>query len=600
MVRNANQFAIYCAIAVSLSCGSLPPPHLTAVARSENTLSLHGFYNGSFLSVANRLLRDPVTTTLLPSTWLGSIPSLPNDESHRIWYIDKDLHGKDNDPLYGIESSTLAFFAGDGNDIYGWYVPNPQEVDWVPIKAVRVGDKDLRYLWLYSCRVLAHGPKGGSGRPNYSTPQSYQSSLGQNQADVFISWTPAFGPNMRMVCGGSTNLGHRGVEDIWSYLLATGTSVPDAWILGLANPKEVPACLARGDNKDPASSALKDRTLLADEAEEKQEKWLHFQYSVECDVTLDQDHETLRVGCPKSTRATLGQPAYQKLNSSISTLAPLVKSSPLQTPSVTSRELPLGFVEVEIEGSKNWKYHPKSGSVVLVKSRDFIDRYIPLKECDSPNPWTIRPKRILAQTGVNLKIIATDPAEPNNAPHLSDFSFSAYEMRVESRKDFDPRSRRCTARSLFLFLHKLSPVQFAGQQTPPPIFGPAVTFELQRQAEEEPVLASFSAPRQSLSVALAEAEPIDEDAAKQRAYDALGLNPQEYPLKNAQATFGYEQAPLHCHQTYLRPTFEIQFPPAEAVKDNRPTVTVRVDARTNPPEQSWECSGWGDFPPPAP
>jgi hypothetical protein len=569
-------------------------PHSPAAAPHQPVTSLHGFYgNSTFVSVARTLLLSGTQPSPLPASWATGIPVLGYGSSHQPLYVDQHNHGLDYDPTYGLESSTLAFYAGHGKGIDGWYVPPRNAV--VPITQVHVGDLSLRYFWLYSCKVMAHGPRMVVGGRNYSAPQYFQ----PGDADVFARWTPAFASNMRMVCGGSTDLGHiTKVGEIWSYLLEDETSVADAWILGLANPKEVPVCLARGGEK-PAFSALSDRTLHTEGV--AQGGWLHFQYPVNCTVERE-NISPLHVVCNRQPAPTGGKTSP---SGAPSEPPPVLREPPLPTEALTVTTTrrqapapidvgrPLGFVG--LVGPVNRKYHSDSGAVVLIKDRQHRDLYNRLGSCDEETTWTIQPSALLKEAGRGLELFSSDAAEQDAGQLLKDFSFTALEMRVESRQD-GHSDRICTARSLFLLLHKK--VDVAPESYP--VFGPAVVLELQRQGDQEAKLASFSAPRGKPTVDKG-VQPIPlkpaPDAINQ-AHEALQLNAEEYPIANARVTFGYEEAPLRCQQEFLRPTYEIRFFPAEAVQDNRPTVTVRRDARLNPPETSWTCRGWGAFPAP--
>jgi hypothetical protein len=271
----------------------------------------------------------------------------------------------------------------------------------------------------------------------------------------------------------------------------------------------------------------------------------------------------------------------------------LVTTTHLQAPAVTAADLPLGFVR--LAGHAAWKYHPDSGAVVLIKGRDQYSQPIP---CDKETEWTVQPSVLLAQTGLDLKILASESAPLGAGRRLADFTFTAMEMRVESRPD-GAASGSCAVRSLFLLLHSKVDVGPPNHSKSYPVFGPAVAFELQRQGNEEPVLASFSAPRRNLTVMPDKKESLKtESTVINEAHEALQLNAEEYPVERARAIFGYEEAPLRCLQSSLRPTYEIQFFPSPEAAHERPTIIVRRDARMDPHDESWECRGWGAFPPP--
>jgi hypothetical protein len=564
---------------------------------SQASLSLHGFFGDeTFIDVLEKFLL-PGQDSPLPGGWEGRLPLLGYPHKHSPWYLDKKKGGQDEDHDYGLESSTLAFFSGHGDKIKGWWVPDPPREERVPLNLVRAGDGSLRYFWLYSCGVLAHGPKAVKNAPNYSAPQCFRPGVGH--ADVFDRWSPAIGPGMRMVCGGSTSLGQTGVGEIWNYLLEAEASVADAWILGLNDPEEISVCLARG-GKDPASSALADRTLETDAVPQVQKGWLHFQYSVDCKIKPNSF--PLHVICNKPSPCDdpdkplkSGPPLPDQ--EALPTTVPSVevvgqKPGGFLASAPANKSLPLGFLQ--LAGHESLKYHPKSGAIVLIKGHDKVDRYNELASCDAESEWIVQPSALLKQADVDLGALAADSIRPGTLGPLAGFSSVVLEMRVESRPDDGSEPRQCTARSLFLLLRRSVPV---GPNTYP-VFGPAIAFELQRQGDGDPSLASFSAPHLDLSLKEDSIPLKPLRKAVREAHRALQLNSLEYPLKNARATFGYERAPLRCQQEFLRPTYEIRFFPSKAARPDRPTVTVRRDARLNPSDVSWKCQGWGDFPPP--
>lgn len=560
-------------------------------------VTLRGFFGDeTFLTLLDNFLA-PNTGSPLPSDWRGQIPLRGYQQNHKPWYIDTKEGGQDEDHRYGLERSSLAFFVGHGEGIEGWSVPNPPYDEHVPLDLVHVGDGGLRYFWLYSCGVLAHGPEVVKNALNYSAPQCFMP--GKKHADVFSRWKPAFNSNMRMVCGGSTLLGQTGVHEIWNYLLEAETSVADAWILGLDGPEETPVCLARG-GKDPISSALTDRTLEPDAV--RQNDWLHYQYPVRC--TVRPEASSLHVTCNTPSRCDNSDEPLEPAS-----LIPKQGALPTTVPPVAvdreeagafftspaGRSLPLGFRQ--FLGHTNLKYHPQSGAIVSIKDRDSVIQYNKLTSCDAESQWTIRPSVLLEQAGIEPDPLMAAFAGSGDIGLLENFSATALEMRVESRRDDNSEPVQCAARSLFLLLHRKV---FVGPKVYP-VLGPALAFEIHRQGGEgRSKLASLSAP--PFGVSVGNATPITLkplDTVIREAHQALQLNSAEYPIENARGTFGYERAPLRCQQQLLRPTYEIRFFPSDAAQPERPTVTVRRDARLAPLDEGWTCQGWGDFPPPA-
>jgi hypothetical protein len=543
-----------------------------------NCVSLHGFFGSrDDLGQVRELIPLPGATTPLPTCWNRNVPLETFGGQHRPLYLDPSLirsgTGADDQCPKGLECSTLAFYTGHGT-INSWNVPNNQ----VLLSQVKAGDGLLRYFWLYSCNVLAHGPQIHG---DYPLPQRFRCG----DADVFQRWTPAFGPHLRMVCGGSTQLGFAHVGEVWNYLLEEEKPVSEAFVLGVAQPGQVPACLARGGS-NPDSPALADRTLLPGGVENAGPKWLHFQYSVACKVV--RSGSTLSVQCGEPPTPSNWSPAPE-----IETLPRVTTVAlPPPVPPVAGR-LPLGFVPLPGGASK---YHPDSGAVVLIKSDD---QYTPLDPCDQVTTWTVNPPALLAQKGLKPGLLPFSSPNTDSTRKFSDEKITALELRVESRQDRAPvEDRKCWGRSLFVRFD--SEVDIGTKRLP--IFGPAIILEISRGENME--LASFSAPQRELAVL---ANQLSQDhrikpskAVIREARQELRLDPETYPVRSAQAILGYEEAPLRCLQAFLRPTYEIRFVPTAAAAPNYPTVIVRRDARINPHDEGWTCQGWGDFPPPEP
>lgn len=435
---------------------------------------------------------------------------------------------------------------------------------------------------------MAHGPKIGT---DYAAPQCFNAA--GVDADVFQRWTPAFGPHLRMVCGGSTFLGYVAVGEIWNYLLEAQISVADAFVLGSAQADQVPVCLARG-GRDPSFSALADRKLHTDQVVPR--GWLHLQYPVRC--TVERNGSTLQVGCGKPPAPVdKGETApYSASNEApilekVETL-PVVTTSPLPAPALPraqfDRHWHLGFVS--LPEHEYVKFHPDSGAVVLIKRRDHYSR---LKQCDQETRWTVRPSVLLEKAGLEKKFLTPAFLEASGPRRFVNALPTAFEMRIESRPDGAP-SGSCTVRSLFLLLHTEVNVGTKSNPKRYPIFGPALVLEFQRGETDFPMLASFNTPRRDLKVVQEKVQIKREADAIRDTYQELQLKPTEYAVNAARAVLGYEEAPLRCRQESLRPTYEIRFFPTESAQDDRPTIVVRRDARREPGKASWECAGWGE------
>ena len=562
-------------------------------------LTLHGFYGGfDFKNVAHNLLPQDDRRDVFPKNWNTAIPIENYSGLNRPLYIDGPLlGGKDSLPFYGIESSTLTFYAGEGATDH-WSVSDPFPLDTVPISYAHVGDGDLRYFWLYSCHVMAHGPLLGG---DYSAPQCFKEGTDKKggadkDADAFQSWAHSLGPNIRMVCGGSTFFSYTHVEEIWNYLLEDQTSVTDAFVLGLAHNGQVPLCLMRG-GPDPASSALGDRALHSEGV--TQGGWLHAQYPVTCKIKPFGSMLQVTCGgaelCTTSSKVPKINPgSIAQSPADVIKVLPDVRIAPLPTPDLTPAPLdgplPLGFFQ--LAGNSRLKFHPMSGAEVLIKRRD---RYSSSGPCNRETHWTFQPETLLARTGLDPKAFLFASSEVDDARGSADDVLTALEMRIESRKE-GAKIGDCRVRSLFLLLRNEIDVGAKSKPEAYPVFGPATVLELQQGAKGRPVLASFSEPYHSVTVAKEET-PVDIKPPKEvirEAYQALQLKPEEYSVDDARAVLGYEKAPLRCSQKSLRPTYEIQFFPTAAAQRDRSTVIVRRDARRDTSKASWTCSDWGE------
>jgi hypothetical protein len=517
------------------------------------------------------------------------MPILSYTGHQRSLYIDPKVQngGQDNLPEFGLESSTLAFYAGHGHEqdgqIDGWDVPDP---DWVPLRLVHIGDDNLRYFWLYSCRVMAHGPLMAISK-DYSAPQCFKP--GRRDGDVFTRWVDSLGPFMRMVCGGSTRLGSTTAGEIWNFLLEDQTSVADAWVLALKDTRQIPACLARG-GPDPGSSALADRTLVPDGV--PQEGCLHFQYPVTCSVGSFGSTWQVKCGGPDSCDVSKQAPGHEPETATepsrraVSDL-PVVTSQPRPSADFEDRSdtrLPLGFVPLPKHA--HWKFQPKSGAEVLVKASP--DRYSLLQSCDQETTWSFKPEELIERTGVDLGSHMSAPEVTALDQSSAELSVTALEMRVESRLD-RTSCGRCASRSLFLLLRSKI---HAGNATYP-VFGPPALFEFQR-INGVPALIAVSTPRRDLKVERMTVPVKAAGVVIAEAHRELQLKISEYPIANARATLGYEAAPLRCLQESLRPTYEVRFFPSEAAQHDRPTVIVRRDARLHRDAADWKCDSWGE------
>ena len=184
----------------------------------------------------------------------------------RPYYKDTSQNGLDHDPTHGIEHPTLLFYAGHGSP-HSWSAATTGEK--VLLEGFRPGDLTLRYLWMCGCNVLAHGPKKEAGRSkkDYLAPWEFPFSnpASPKRMNVFERWHHALSADIRLVCGGSSEVcgGQEEVtERLWRNL--TAMSVSDSFLQAvLPGPHSIPMCIARG-GLDQNTTPLSDRRITTD------------------------------------------------------------------------------------------------------------------------------------------------------------------------------------------------------------------------------------------------------------------------------------------------------------------------------------------------
>ncbi len=295
-------------------------------------LLLNGFFGDpKFTTSVESALAIYAPGSPLPPGWLPAVPVKTFEGNHRPLYLDSQLSsaGDDLHETVGIEVPTLAFYMGHGSPGH-FSTPderNPEVLFDVELPTVRVGDGALRYFWLHSCNVLAHG---GNSSGDFAEPYLSPKERDEN---AFDRWQGSVAKGLRMVCAGSTRLGYAHAEEIWDYLLARETTVADAFILGLGHEQQVPACLAPG-GPDPSTSALNDRTLERGAPSVAPSPALHLQYPVPCDVTRAGTGFSVRCG-EGTTAAPIPAP-----QTAVTSLPEVTIGPPCRPPHQRERLLP--------------------------------------------------------------------------------------------------------------------------------------------------------------------------------------------------------------------------------------------------------------------
>ena len=204
--------------------------------------------------------KDMAGTTIANNhcPWVG-ISNVHNGLTHtHSYYYDEALGGDDRNSPNGIDTTMLFFYAGHGNpgafSTLGTGGAQPN---------IRVGNytKDnpgiLRYLWMCSCEVWAHGPElpadcsSTASTFNYSCPGDFDgSSDSESMRNVYERWEDSLGIDLRMACGSSTSAWcwQSETNRIWDNYNNKGFDVADSFIYGLyRNANNVPLCMTRGD-----------------------------------------------------------------------------------------------------------------------------------------------------------------------------------------------------------------------------------------------------------------------------------------------------------------------------------------------------------------
>ena len=198
------------------------------------------------------------------------------------FYFDRTVtinteRGADDNALNGLEGSQLLFYAGHGTP-GSFHALRNQDID---LGNFSLGDGEVRYLWMLSCQVFAHGPRAASGNHTYQDfvrPDKFDpaASLADpaNHPNVFDRWTRDYGggrsplnPGLRLACGGSSHIGDidHPTHLVWHYYTNLGLGPADSFLLGLYKPESfgIPLCMSRGGDT-PENSSLYDARFVAD------------------------------------------------------------------------------------------------------------------------------------------------------------------------------------------------------------------------------------------------------------------------------------------------------------------------------------------------
>jgi hypothetical protein len=208
-----------------------------------------------------------------PLSWYKSHMHLDGTvKNYATFYRDKRVKGgRDESSTHGLEHSWVVFYSGEGNiDSFDARNGNNKKV---ALKDFSLGDGNVRYIFMLSCNVFAHGePTSG----DFLSPDTFDISKfrsgSSKMANAFDRWgtkdsttgvTP-LNPRLRLACGGSSQIG--GAREysnypthlFWYYSSVRRLNPGDSWLVSLyVHNVAEPLCMSRGDNLK--GSGLRDR-----------------------------------------------------------------------------------------------------------------------------------------------------------------------------------------------------------------------------------------------------------------------------------------------------------------------------------------------------
>ena len=185
------------------------------------------------------------------------------------YYYDKSVvaTGVDTNIPNGIDRAMLFFYAGHGNPT-GWATLGDSASQGNMRLANLTGGGNLRYYWQCSCEVFAHGPQTCSPATTfeYACPDKFNGAADSAaMRNVFQRWGPALSTDLRMACGGSTEMycHTQEVDRVWKDYSKPGTTVAQMFLDGFGENGAygvVPLCMTRGGD-DITKTPLYDTTF---------------------------------------------------------------------------------------------------------------------------------------------------------------------------------------------------------------------------------------------------------------------------------------------------------------------------------------------------
>lgn len=208
----------------------------------------------------------------------GGFPDLPDPPPTLGFTFD------DTDPYDGVDQGMLFFYAGHGSPDSWDTLGDRARHRYLKLGNGPVGG-NLRYYWMCSCEVFAHGPKDcGGGKLHFGCPEEYDGRPDHPEhRNVYERWGPSISPELRMSCGASTEAWchENQMNQIWYRYNIMGLDVADSFIQGLyvLNPAVVPLCITFG-GEDVTDTPLYDE-IFTNLENASGTSHLHIQYREE-------------------------------------------------------------------------------------------------------------------------------------------------------------------------------------------------------------------------------------------------------------------------------------------------------------------------------
>jgi hypothetical protein len=238
---------------IALGEPTLNPPAKSVLAAHGNT-DWHIDTANEFLFGKN-MSGQQTAQHHAPDTWNKTHIHIGLTNTSNYYYDKSRVNtGSDTNNPNGIDRTMLFFYAGHGNPTLWSTLGDFATQGSVLLANVNGGGK-LRYYWQCSCEVFAHGPEICTPKTtfSYACPDKFNGAGDSvSMRNVFQRWGPALTPDLRMACGGSTEMYcHTDqVDRVWSDY-ANHYTVAQMFLDGFGQGGAygvVPLCMTMGGN----------------------------------------------------------------------------------------------------------------------------------------------------------------------------------------------------------------------------------------------------------------------------------------------------------------------------------------------------------------